>query len=217
MSAARDNLDDQADMVATARALGASTISEAADGRGTLPTAIRPVDRTASLAGPALPVLSPPGDNLWLHRAVRLARPGDVLVVDVGGAFEHGYWGEVLTEAALAAGAVGLVINGCVRDAAALRRLGFPTFSTGLCVLGTSKRPDGVGSIGDPITVGTATVAPGDLIVGDEDGIVAVPAADAARIVARGVERQQAETAIISRIQAGETTMGIYRLPELEN
>lgn len=198
------------DLLALACELGAATLSEAAGGDVALPTVLRPLDRDLPVAGWALPVLSPPGDNLWLHRAVWEAQPGEALVVDVLGGLEFGYWGEVLTEAARARGIAGLVISGGVRDAAAIRRMRFPVFSTGLCVEGTSKRQDGEGSVGEPIRLGSVKVSRGDLIVGDEDGVVVIPAADAARVVEAGLARQQRELGYIARIRAGETTLDIY-------
>lgn len=208
------DVDKPADLLAAARELGSSTLSEAGGNRGSLPVSIRPLDRDVHLAARALPVISPPGDNLWLHRAVRDAQPGEVLVVDVGNGPEFGYWGEVLTEAALAHGVAGVVINGCVRDAAALRRIGFPTFCVGLCVSGTTKRPDGVGAIGEPIRIGTVEIHRGDLVVGDEDGVVVVPADRAAEVVAAGARRQAGERDIIARVRAGESTLKIYDLAE---
>jgi 4-hydroxy-4-methyl-2-oxoglutarate aldolase len=199
------------DLLALACELGTATLSEAAGGDVALPTSLRPLDRDLPVAGWALPVLSPPGDNLWLHRAVRDARSGEVLVVDVLGGLEFGYWGEVLTEAAQARDIAGLVIGGCVRDAAAIRRMRFPVFSTGLCVEGTSKRQDGDGSVGEPIWLGSVKISRGDLVVGDEDGVVVIPGADAVRVVEAGLARQQRELGYIDRIRAGETTLDIYR------
>ena len=113
---------------------------------------------------PAFPVHSPPGDNLWLHRAVYAAEPGSVLVVDVGDGVEYGYWGEILVEAALARGLSGLVINGGVRDSRRLITLGWPIFSAGVCIRGTGKNPNGTGSVAAPVVIGDVTVARGDLV-----------------------------------------------------
>jgi 4-hydroxy-4-methyl-2-oxoglutarate aldolase len=200
------------DLLALARELGSATLSEAAGGEVALPVALRPLDRDLSFAAWALPVLSPPGDNLWLHRAVRDARPGEALVVDVLTGYEFGYWGEVLTEAARVRGVAGLVINGCVRDASAMRRSRFPVFSTGLCVTGTSKRADGDGSVGAPIRLGAVKVSRGDLVVGDEDGVVVIAADRAAEVVRAGLDRQRRELDYLDRIRGGETTITIYGL-----
>ena len=121
--------------------VGSATLHEASGRHGALPAAIKPVREGMYLQAPAFPVMTPPGDNLWLHRAVYRAQPGEVLVVDDGGGFEFGYWGEVLSTAAIARGIVGLVIAGGVRDSARLREMSFPVFSGSISVRGTVKDP----------------------------------------------------------------------------
>ena len=125
--------------VAAARSLPAATLHEAGGKIGALPSAIKPVAPGMHLCGPAVTVHSPGGDNLWLHRAFEVAQPGDVMVVYASGAYEHGYWGEVMATAAQVRGLAGLVIDACVRDGALLAGIGFPVFSRGLCIRGTSK------------------------------------------------------------------------------
>jgi 4-hydroxy-4-methyl-2-oxoglutarate aldolase len=161
----------------------------------------------------AFPVRVPPGDNLWLHRAVYAAGPGDALVVDAGGGLEHGYWGEILAKAAIARGLAGLVINGGVRDSRRLIELGWPVFAERICIRGTGKDPHGDGELGAPVTLGEVTIRRGDLIVGDEDGVVCIPAAEADDARRKALEREQAEAEYIRRLHAGETTLSIYRLP----
>jgi 4-hydroxy-4-methyl-2-oxoglutarate aldolase len=158
-------------------------------------------------------VSSPPGDNLWLHRAIYAAGPGDVLVVSVDGDGEFGYWGEVMSEAALARSLGGLVIDGPVRDAARLRALGFPVFATGLCIRGTGKDPAAQGGLEAPVVLGDVTVNHGDLVMGDEDGVVVVPSAEARRAIDLAEAREQEEATIFDRLRAGETTLSIYGLP----
>lgn len=199
-------------VVADASGLSSATLHEAGGRIGALPPAIRPVAPGMRVCGPALTVQSPPGDNLWLHRAIALARPGDVLVVHVGGAHEHGYWGEIMTAAAQVRGLAGLVIDGCVRDGALLAAAGWPVFSRGTCIRGTSKDAGAIGWIGAPLLVGEVAVRPGDLVFGDADGVVALPREGAAAIVARGRERDAQEAAIVERLRAGETTLQVYGL-----
>ncbi|BBC30916.1 hypothetical protein SGFS_022100 [Streptomyces graminofaciens] len=194
----------------TSGALSSATLHEAAGRTGALPSVIGPAFAAARVAGPAFPVASPPGDNLWIHRAVYSAEPGDVLVVDVGGGTEFGYWGEILSTAALARGLAGLVINGGVRDRDALTELGLPVFSAGLCIRGTGKDFDGTGSLGTPVRVGEVFVGRGDLVVGDADGVVVIPQADIEAVLKAAAERETKEAALMRRIRAGERTLDLY-------
>jgi 4-hydroxy-4-methyl-2-oxoglutarate aldolase len=198
------------DVIAAARTLPAATLHEAGGRIGALPSAIRPMAPAFSVCGPALTVQSAPGDNLWLHRALDIARPGDVLVVHTSGAHEHGYWGEIMTTMARARRLGGLVIDGCVRDGALLERIGFPVFARGLCIRGTGKDYGAVGWIGAPVLIGDVAVQAGDLVVGDGDGVVAVPRARAAEVVDKARRREADEAAILERLAAGESTMAVY-------
>jgi 4-hydroxy-4-methyl-2-oxoglutarate aldolase len=200
----------EASVIETARALPAATLHEAGGKIGALPSAIKPVAPGFRICGTAVTVHSPGGDNLWLHRAIALAQPGDVLVVYASGVYEHGYWGEVMTTAAKARGLAGLVIDGAVRDADLLEAIGFPVFSRGLSIRGTSKDYGAIGWINEPVMIGNVRVNAGDLIVGDRDGVVAIPRARAADVVERAAKREADEAAICKRIEAGETTMQIY-------
>jgi 4-hydroxy-4-methyl-2-oxoglutarate aldolase len=193
--------------------LSSATVHEAGGRIGALPSAIKPLDPAWQLAAPAFPVRLPAGDNLWLHRAVYAAKPGEVLVVDTGGGFEYGYWGEILAEAAIARGLAGLVIHGGVRDARRLRQLDWPVFAERICIRGTVKDPAGDGALGEPVTIGGIEVAPGDLIVADTDGVVSVPAARIDEVTARSAQRDRAEADVMARLRGGETTLAIYGLP----
>lgn len=190
-----------------------ATLHEAAGRIGALPSAVKPTDRRFRLHGPAFPVSCPPGDNLWLHRSLYAASEGDVLVVDVGTGSEFGYWGEILSVAASARALGGLVITGGVRDSDALADVGFPVFSTGVCIRGTSKDPSLPGGLPERIRVGDVLVTKGDLVVGDADGVVALPAQDVAAITAAAEKRDRDEAAIMERLRRGERTLDIYDLP----
>lgn len=189
-----------------------ATLFEASDAPGALPSGIKPAVAGWRLAGPAFPVQSPPGDNLWLHRAIYAASPGDILVVHVGGHHEAGYWGEIMSTAAQVRGLGGLVIDGCVRDAVDLAQVGFPVFSRGLCIRGTAKDRDARGSLGEPVTIGGITVVKGDLIVGDADGVIAIRHDRIAATLDRAAARTARETDIVARLKAGETTLSLYDL-----
>jgi len=197
-------------LAADAARLPTATLHEAGRKTGALPSAIRPVAPHFRLAGSALTVHSPGGDNLWLHRALDVAQPGDVLVVFTGGVYEHGYWGEIMTTMAKVRGLAGRVIDGCVRDGVLLGEIGFPVFARGLCIRGTGKDFGATGWINHPVTMGEVIVHPGDLVAGDFDGVVAIPQARAAEVIAAGRKREAEEAAILRRLEAGESTLAVY-------
>jgi 4-hydroxy-4-methyl-2-oxoglutarate aldolase len=145
-----------------------------------------------------------------LHRALYVAQPGDVLVVHVSGEYDFGYWGEIMSCAAKTRGLAGLVIDGCVRDGAILADFGLPVFARGLCIRGTGKDYGARGWINFPVLFGDLTVNPGDLIVGDSDGVVAIPRERAAQLVAAAEQREAKEASILDRIRAGERTLEVY-------
>lgn len=193
-----------------ARRLGTATLYEAAGQRGALPSGIKPISKGMRIAGPAFTVETPPGNNLWVHRALAAATPGDVLVVATSGHHEAGYWGDIMTVAALARGIAGLVIDGCVRDSEAIARLEFPVFARGLSIRGTKKDARATGYLQSPITLGDVTVEPDDLVVGDADGVVVVSRASLAEVLERARERERREAEVIERLRKGETTLEIY-------
>lgn len=198
------------DVVAAARGLPTATLHEAGGKIGALPSAIKPVSPEFRCAGAAFTVHSPGGDNLWLHRALDLARPGDVLVVHASGAHEHGYWGEIMTTMAQVRGLAGLVIDACVRDGVLLGQIGFPVFARGLCIRGTGKDYGAIGWLGETVMIGDVRVAAGDLVVADGDGVVVVPRSRAAEVVERARHREAEEAGILERLRAGESTMQVY-------
>ena len=202
-----------ADLLERARASSSATLHEAAKRIGALPAAIKPLAPEVRLCGPAFPVKSPPGDNLWLHHAIYAAGEGDVLVIDVGSGREFGYWGEVMAVAAQSRGIAGIVVNGGVRDVQKLLALRFPVFCNTPSIRGTVKNVGGEGSLGQSITIGDVSIAHGDLVLGDCDGVVVLPSAHAAEIVDTGERRDAEEEAIFRRLRSGETTLQIYRLP----
>ncbi|GAA1872065.1 RraA family protein [Pseudonocardia ailaonensis] len=192
--------------------LDSATIHEAQGKTGELPSSIRAMVPDPLLCGPAFTVECPGVDNLWLHRALYEAAPGDVLVVDVAEDGDAGYWGEVLSHAARARGLAGLVINACVRDGARLGAVGLPVFATGLHIRGTGKDPHGRGFLNRPVRFGRTVVAPGDIVFGDLDGVVVVPADRMVSVVDEARRRTVAETDIIDRLRNGESTLDIYGL-----
>lgn len=197
-------------LVEAAGRFPSSTLHEAAGKIGAFPSVIKPIDPSFRLCGPALTVQSPPGDNLWVHRAIYAAEPGDVLVVTVNGVYEHGYWGEIMSTASKVRRLGGMVIDGCVRDGELLKSIGFPIFARGLCIRGTGKDFAARGWINAPILIGDVTIAAGDLVLADSDGVVAVPRAQAAAAIDAAGKREAHELEILKRLKGGETTLKIY-------
>lgn len=196
--------------VSEARRLGTATLHEAAGRMGALPSGIKPVDPAMTLAGPAFTVHCPALSNLQIHHAIYHARPGDILVVHVSGGAEAGYWGDILNEAAVFRGLGGLVIDGGVRDSAGLAKAGFPVFSNGICIRGTGKDYDATAWLQQPVRMGEVLIRPGDLVVGDRDGVVVLPSDRAEDVVAAGQRREADEMAKIEAIRRGERTLDLY-------
>ena len=118
-----------------------------------------------------------------------------------------------MANAARARGLAGFVTEGGVRDSEELRRLDWPVFAANVCIQGTSKRPDGAGSIGQSVVMGGVPVQTGDLLVADADGVVIIARADAERVITAGIQREKEELAIVERLVVGERTLDIYQLP----
>jgi 4-hydroxy-4-methyl-2-oxoglutarate aldolase len=195
------------------RFVATATAHEAGGKIGALPATLRPVG-SAKLCGPAFTVLCGARDNLALHHAIAKAPAGSVLVCQTGGEPEAGYVGEVMVRAAIARGLAGLVIDGCVRDAGAIRALGWPVFARGLNIRGTTKDPLLPQALGCRLRFGDVDVDPGDLVLGDADGVVVLPGDRIAEVLTAAEARDAAEQEIFTRIAAGETTVEIYGLPD---
>jgi 4-hydroxy-4-methyl-2-oxoglutarate aldolase len=191
---------------------GAATVHEVAGTDTMLPPAIRPMFPGATVCAPAYPVDCGPGDNLWIHRALYLAPAGSVLVVSCGDAYDYGYWGEILSTAAQECHLAGLVIDGSVRDVAALERLGFPVFARGLCVRGTGKSPRVGTGAGAPITIGGVPVHAGDLVLGDADGIICVPETRIDGLLDAAERRTAQEHDVMAALRAGGRTLDLLGL-----
>lgn len=154
------------------------------------------------LVGTAFTVRTPPADNLMVHKAMDLAQPGDVVVVEAGGDMSNAILGELMCVYAHTRGIAGFVVDGPVRDGAAIARLGYPVFAKGLTPRGPYK--EGPGEINAPISCGGATVAPGDIIVGDGDGVAVVPRSGAAEVAASASQVEAKEAEAIQEIHGGQ-------------
>lgn len=162
---------------------------------------LRPFHRGGRLAGVALTVRTRPGDNLMVHKALDMAEPGDVVVVDAGGELTHAIIGEIMLRYAQSRDVAGFVIDGAVRDVAAIAEAGVPVYARGATHRGPYK--DGPGEINVAVSVGGMVVAPGDIVVGDEDGVLAIPGAGAEEILALATAQQKREADVLKTIADG--------------
>lgn len=190
-----------------------ATLYESAGHRGMVDPAIRPAWAGARVCGIASTVQCPPGDNLMLHHAVAAAKPGVVIVATMGNYLLAGAWGEILTVAAQAKGVSGLVADGAVRDIAAIAEREFPIFSRGLAIGSCTK--ERFGSLDVPIQFGGVTVRPGDIVVGDIDGLVIVAQEQAEEVLAGASARRVREAEIMEELRLGRTTIELLGLPAL--
>lgn len=185
-----------------------ATVHEAMGRRGALDPAIKPLDRSMRLAGRAFTVKCHTGDNLMLIKAISMAQKGDVIVADMGNAVANGPFGEVLAVECVTKGLAGLIFNCAVRDSREIIELGLPVFSAQICISGTAKAT--LGTINHPISCGGVIVNPGDIIVADADGVVAVPLDEAPSVLQAANARTEKEAAVIKRLRAGESLFDIY-------
>ncbi|BDA86586.1 methyltransferase [Aureimonas sp. SA4125] len=183
------------------RALPVANVSDAMSRLSSAGPRLRPMHRSGTLAGPALTVRSRPGDNLMLHKAIDMAEPGDVIVMDAGGDLTNSLMGELMLAHAIKRGVGGFVLYGAVRDAEAFLARNLPVFALGVNHRGPYR--DGPGEIGYAIAFDGMSIAPGDLVLGDMDGVLSVAYGDTPAVLAGAQKKHQGETRQMEETEAG--------------
>ncbi|SFO07842.1 RraA famliy [Candidatus Pantoea varia] len=205
----RDITRIASELVKQAAQFQAAILADVAGRRGTLHGRIKPVSSTMKVAGPAITVEVRPGDNLAIHVALAIAKPGDVIVVDGKGDISCALIGEIMTTQAAASGIAGIIIDGAVRDADSLSVNGFPVFSAGLNPCGPTKSV--AGRVNFPVSVAGAAIQPGDLVIGDIDGVVVLPREEVPSLIEMAQKKLDFEIGRIAAIRDGD-----LRAPWLE-
>lgn len=190
-----------------------ATVHEAMGRRGYVDSHIKALSPEMKICGRALTVECKTGDNLMLAKAIKMANKGEIIVMDAGSAHDAGAFGEVLATECITKRIGGFATSGSVRDSSRLKEIGFPVFSHGVSIQGTSKAA--LGSINKPISFGGVVVNPGDLILGDMDGIVVVPKEIAEEVLIVAENREKEEEIIMARIKAGESFYDIKNYSEV--
>ncbi|WP_321969016.1 RraA family protein [Paraburkholderia tropica] len=192
------------ELVERFRALPVANVSDSAHRLSAAGASLRPMHDGTKMVGAAITVRTRPGDNLMVHKAIDMASPGDVVVVDAGGDLTNAIIGELMSSHAAHRGLAGLVINGAIRDSGEIRAAAFPVYACGVTHRGPYK--DGPGEINVPVSIGGMVICAGDLVMGDADGVVAVPVADAEALLVKAEAKHKQECGQLVAIREGRNS-----------
>ncbi|UCH23608.1 MAG: 4-carboxy-4-hydroxy-2-oxoadipate aldolase/oxaloacetate decarboxylase [Deltaproteobacteria bacterium] len=201
------------ELVVQFKDFGAATVYEAAGRIGSVDPSIKPLGRNMRLLGAALTVRCHPKDNLMLHKALQIAQPGDIIVAATDGYPNAGYFGDLMATSAMARQIGGLAVDGCVRDSSEIIEMGFPVFCRGTCMRGAVKQT--LGSVNHSILFGDVVVNPGDLVLGDEDGIVTIPQSKLEAVLEASRLRAKKEKEKAAALKQGVSSVEFNKLDQV--